>query len=272
MNNKKIQLVLEDALEQEIPSSEIQLWPAVKANLVAGNQLFAQQGEKMNLFKRRQRAGFIAVIVVFLLALAFITPQGRAFAQSVLQFFTRTESDTYYSPPSDLTFEDTTPFHAECGTSIHPICSVEQVRSKVDFEVKELGILPEGMYFEGATGGPDFIELAYLHEDPDRLGGELSVSIEATGRPSPIGTGIIAKSANVESVQIGNLPDEYYTGILFQDEQGNVTWQPNDPMATLRWEDNGSTYTLFYYSRRYPLTKEDLVILAESMTLEPVEK
>ena len=87
-----------------------------------------------------------------------------------------------------------------------------------------------------------------------------------------IGTGITSKSANVQQVQIGSLPGEYLTGILFQDEQGNVTWLADDPMATLRWEDGGSTYTLFYHSLKYPLTKEDLVRLAESMTLEPVAK
>lgn len=162
-----------------------------------------------------------------------------------------------------------TPLHVECSISIHPRCSVHYVRSKVDFEVKELAVLPEGMYYEGATGGPDWIELAYLHQDRDRLGGELSVVVEPTDRTPPA---IVAKSAKVEQVRIGGLPGEYYTGILFQDEYGNVTWQPNDPMATLRWEDNGSTYTLFYYSTRYPLTKEDLVRLAESMTLEPVAK
>lgn len=272
MSNKKIRSVLDDALEQQIPSSQIKLWPAVRANLVAGKHSLVQQGEKMNPRKRPQRVAFVTVTVVFLLSLAFVTPQGRAFAQSVLQFFTRTESDTFYQPVSDLTFEDTTPFHAECGISIHPTCSVEQVRSKVDFEVKELSVLPEGMFFEGATGGPDFIELAYLHEDRDRMGGELSVIVEATGRPSAIGTGIAAKSSPIEPVQIGDLPGEYYTGILFQDEQGNVNWLPNDPTATLRWEDGGSTYTLVYYSRRHPLTKEDLVRLAESMTLEPVTK
>jgi hypothetical protein len=51
-----------------------------------------------------------------------------------------------------------------------------------------------------------------------------------------------------------------------------VTWQPDEPIATLRWEDNGSTYTLIYFFTRYPLGKEDLVRLAESMTLEPVAK
>ena len=220
--------------------------------------------------RRSIQATALAVLMVTLVFAA--TPQGYAVAQDILQFFTRTESDSYYEPVSDLTFEETTPFHAECGISIHPTCSVEQVRSKVDFEVKELALLPDGMYFEGATGGPDFIELAYLHQDVDRLGGELSVVVEATGRPSAIGTGIAAKSAPIEQVQIGDLPGEYYTGILFQDEQGNVTWLPDEPMATLRWEDNGSTYTLVYDSRRHPLGKEDLVRLAESMTTEPVAK
>lgn len=220
----------------------------------------------MNTLKRPQIA-YSLVSIVILLALAFISPQGRAFAQDVLQFFTRIESDSYYSEPSDLTFEEMTSFHAECGISIHPTCSVEQVRSMVDFEVKELAVLPEGMYFEGATGGPDWIELAYLHKDRDRLGGELSVVVEPVDKASPW---TVAKSAQVEQVQIGTLPGEYHTGILFQDEYGNVTWQPDDPLATLRWEDGGNMYTLVYYSTRYPLTKEDLVHLAESMTLEPV--
>lgn len=268
MNSKKVQAVLQEALEQEIPSSQIRLWPAVQADLATGKHLEVQQGAKMNLSKRLPKATFAIGTIVLLLVLAFITPQGRALAQSVLRFFTRVDTDEFYMPVSDLTFEETTPFHNECGISIHPTCTVEEVRSKVSFEIKQLGSLPEGMFFEGATGGPDYIELAYLHKDTDRLGGEMSVIVEATGHPTPFGTGIVAKSANVEQVLVGDLPGEYYTGIFFQDDQGNVKWVPDDPQQTLRWEDGSSIYTLFYYSTRYPLTKEDLIKLAESMTLE----
>jgi hypothetical protein len=271
MNHKDIQSLLEEALEQEIPSSKINLWPAVKAELAAGIHLEFRQGEKMNTLKRPHTV-FAALAVLALLVLAFVTPQGRAFAQDVLQFFTRTESDSYYSEPSDLTFEETTPFHELCGISLDSgnRCSVEQIRGMVDFEVKELGTIPDGMHFVGSTGGPEYVELKYDYAD--RREGSLHVIVEAVGRPSDVGTGIVAKSAPVEPVQIGNLPAEYYTGILFQDEYGNVAWQPNDPLATLRWEDGGSTYTLTYYSLAHPLTKEDLVSLAESMTLEPVAK
>ena len=269
MNNNNIHSILEDALEQEVPSSQIKVWQAVKADLLAGKYLLLAQGEKMNTFRRPYRAVLVTVTIVALLTLAIATPHGRALAQSVLQFFTRAETDTFYVEPSDLTVEETTPFLEECGSWIRPTSSVDQIRSKVDFEVKELGILPEGMYFAGATGGPDNVGLAYVYTDRDRLGGQLSVTVEPADSPS---TWLVAQNANVEHVQIGDLPGEYYTGILFQDEQGNVTWQPNDPQMTLRWEDGGGRYTMYYYSTRYPLTKEDLLRLAESMTTEPVAK
>ena len=215
--------------------------------------------------QRRALGAVLTLLTVTVLMMA-LTPQGYAFAQSLLQFFTRTESDIFYSEPSDLTFEDTTPFHAECGIPLAPRCSVEQIRGMVEFEVKQLGSLSADLSFIGATGGPDFVELKYGY--PDRRRGNLSVGVEAVGKPSAIGTGIVAKSADVQQVQIGDLPGEYYTGILFQDEQGNVSWLPDDPQQTLRWEDGGSTYTLVYFSTFYPLTKEDLVRIAESMTAE----
>ena len=46
MDNKNIKSILQDALEEKIPSSQIKLWPAVKTSLVVGKTL--QQGENMN--------------------------------------------------------------------------------------------------------------------------------------------------------------------------------------------------------------------------------
>ena len=220
--------------------------------------------------RRSIQATALAVIGVTLIFAA--TPQGYAVAQDVLQFFTRIKSDSYYEPVSDLTFEETTPFHEQCGIPIRPTCSVEEIRSMVDFDVKELGTLPGDLYFVGATGGPDWVDLHY--EYPNRLAGGIGILVEATGRPAPGSLHIVPPSAYVEKVKVGNLPAEYYRGILFQDEQGNVTWQPNDPTVTLRWADGGSTYTLFYFfqNQEDPLTKEELIAVAEDMTLEPVAK
>ena len=86
MERERIQSALQEALEEEIPASQINLWPAVKADLVAGTDQPSQQGEKMNNTKSRRvpRFAFALVIIAALLAIMLLTPQGRIFAQSIL--------------------------------------------------------------------------------------------------------------------------------------------------------------------------------------------
>jgi hypothetical protein len=261
MNNIPDEKQLEELLERAAPRTTGQL----------EKRLTSAPWSARAVNRRRSiQATALTVLVVSLIFAA--TPQGSAVAQDILLFFTRTKSDSYYEPVSDLTFEETTPFHEQCGIPIRPTCSLEEIRGMVNFEVKELGRLPGDLYFVGATGGPDWVDLHY--EYPNRLAGGIGILVEATGRPAPGSLHIVPPSAYVEKVKVGNLPAEYYRGVLFQDEHGNVTWQPNDPTATLRWADGGSTYTLFYFfqNQEDPLTMEELIVLAEDMTLEPAAK
>ena len=48
MDSKNIKSILQDALEEEVPASEINLLPAVQSRLVAGKKRAIKQGEKMN--------------------------------------------------------------------------------------------------------------------------------------------------------------------------------------------------------------------------------
>ena len=73
MDKKNIQALLQDELEKEIPSSEIHLWQTVKARLVENPN---QQGAIMKTTKSRLAYATLAIAAV--LALAFVTPQGRA--------------------------------------------------------------------------------------------------------------------------------------------------------------------------------------------------
>jgi hypothetical protein len=287
MDNKNIQSILQDALEKEIPSSQVNLLPAVKASLVA--KKIIGQGELMNTIKPRRipRAAFVTLIIIILLALALITPPGRAFAHSILQFFVRSQSDAIPMPTTQpMTWVDVTPgapaatmtpqpymavFAKECGDYGSPTCGVEQIRSKVDFTVRELGDIPEGLYFVGATGGPDNIQLKYYFTD---LSGGLHITEKRwTGNPSPQ-TDLVGASANVEQVQIGGLTGEYFTGIFVAADEGNVAhWDPNFfGLETLRWVDDGISYTMEYSHPSISLGKEGMAALAEGMTNEPVAK
>ena len=240
-NNKKIQSILRDALEKDIPSSQVKLLPAIKSSLVAGKTI--QQGEPMNTTKPRRipRAAFVTLVIIILLALTLITPQGRAFAQSILQFFVRSQSDAIPMPTAQpMTWVDVTPgvpaatmtplppmaaFANECGDFGSPTCTVEQIRSKVDFTVKEPANIPEGLYFIGATGGPDNVQISYQFKD---FSGSLYITEKRwTGNPSPQ-TDLVGASANVEQVQIGGLTGEYFKGIFVAEDGDNVAhWDPN---------------------------------------------
>jgi len=286
-NNKNIQSILRDALEKEIPSSQVNLLPAVKSSLVAGNII--RQGETMNTTQPRRisRAALITLTIVVLLALALITPQGRAFARSILQFFVRSQSDAIPMPTTQpMTWVDVTPdvpsatmtplpamavFANECGDFGSPTCTVEQIRSKVDFTVREPANIPEGLYFIGATGGPDSIQISYQYKD---MSGSLYITEKRwTGNPSPQ-TDLVGASANVEQVQIGGLTGEYFKGIFVAADGGNVAhWDPDFfGLETLRWVEDGISYTMEYAYPPAPLGKEGMATLAESMTTEPVAK
>src|SRR5687768_8475433 len=288
MDNKNIQSILQDALEEQFPSSQIQLWPAIEASLVEDKHSLVQRAEKMESSKRQrlQRTAFAILIMVILLTIALITPQGRAFAQSILQFFVRTESDSLPVPTEPVNWVEMTPgvvhptstalppmavFADDCGDLPEPTCSVEQIREKVDFTVKELHNIPEGMYFIGATGGPDSVFLKYEFENHS---GGLSIFEERwAGKPAQ-GTSEVGASAIVETVQIDDLAGEYFRGsFVMQAGESETTWDPNFQAETLRWVDNDISYTLQYdFTFQMPLGKEGVVALAESMTTEPVAK
>ena len=54
MDEKQVQSILQDDVEEKIPSSEIKLWPAIRASLVAGRKQSVQQGENMNSISSRR--------------------------------------------------------------------------------------------------------------------------------------------------------------------------------------------------------------------------
>ena len=104
MNRSPIHSTLHRLAEEAIPPAEVDLWPAIRSLLGTRNAHSKGDFSMKTSFAHNRLLSFIAVtvLVVLLIAAALLfTSQGRAFARSALQFFTRAESDTLLAPTSE---------------------------------------------------------------------------------------------------------------------------------------------------------------------------
>lgn len=269
MEKKNVKPILEDFLEEKIPTSQVNLWLGVKERLVvAGEHQSLQQGEKMNTTKSRRllRIAFAALLITALLAITFTTPQGRAFAQSVLQFFVRADQDRYplqpwqMTPPANPSSES--PFQL----------SVQKAESLAGYDVLSPAEIPFGMKFIGASYdakhhivaqafGPDAASnVLSLWQQPleyNQSCGDISNLCD-----NMLGGNLVGASANLETVQIGDVAGEYVEGVWNLTNDGPV-WINTPDLKTLRWQTDKLVFELVYMGMG--LEKDDLVALAASI-------
>ena len=269
MDDKKIQSILRDALEEEIPSAEIKLWPAIRASLVAGKNISVQQGERMNgtQLRRTQRVAFTIFLIVTLATVALITPQGRAFAQTVLQFFRRAESNTLPLPTEQIASPD----EAQAMPTAQPpapIVSVAEAERTAGFDAQELPTVPEGFVFAGAMGTPGSINIQY---EAVGGGGALIVTestdgfIQSEWDQAPVEA--------ISQVKIGELDAEIVQGtyVVYPGETV-AKWNSDAPILRLRWIEDGIWFEMAKFGdveRIEYLDRDRLIDLAESMIYDP---
>jgi hypothetical protein len=262
MDNKNIRSILEDALEEEIPSAQVGLWPAVKASLVTGTY---QQGEKMNTKQSRKipRIALAVAMLIVLLIVAFVTPQGRAFAQDLLQFFTRADQDRYplqawqLTPPAQTSSDS--PFRYSLG----------EAESLAEYDVFSPVEIPFGMVFIGASydekyhivaqafgHGMEYPELSLWQQPLEHYQpcGDISKACD-----NMLGGNLAGASADIQTVQVGEWTAEYVEGVWELTENGPV-WNPTSFAKTLRWKTDVMIFELVYNGM--DLTRDDLVTFA----------
>jgi hypothetical protein len=239
-------------------------------------------GWKLSHPRRIQTAGIVITLAVLLAGtFLFATPGGRALAQSVLRFFTRSSSNTVPAPTEiPLVWVEQTPgepaatatplpgpaFSDECGNYPSPRCTVEQIRSKVNFPVKELSVIPAPMDFIGATGGPDRVYI--LYDTQDHSGGLMLYQQPWTGNSEQIRWDIGA-SAVVETVKIGNGTGEYVKGsFIYQSGETQEHWDANADSQVLHWVENGVFFQMHNFGMQ--LDQDEFIALTGSLTSEPV--
>jgi hypothetical protein len=290
MDRKHLKSILQNTVEEDIPPYSINLWPRVKERLVASKHPLFTQGVSMNrpfLYNRsRQLAALITLMFVISLTIMVATPQGRAFAQDILKFFLRIESNAVVlstvnadlesvSPEIAVTSQNATVIPAmlqnRCGTKLVPHCSLDEVRPLVGFSFKELAHLSDGMSFHGATTYQDGVLLAYE-------GNGTLLLVQTPVSEDNLQEWQVSHDAIVEAMSVGKLPAEYVQGgwtNMELDEEGILNWDAQLPTQTLRWVDDGIQYTLLYIpgktnSGSVSMDLPKLVRLATE--LKPVDK
>lgn len=270
MDDKKIRSILQDALEEEIPSAKVRLWPAVQASLVAGKHKPVQQGEKMNTVKPqripRLALAVSTVVVIALLTVALITPQGRALAQDVLQFFKRAESTTFPVEPSQVTTDDPDP--APTAEPPAPLISVAEAKAQVGFDVAELSSVPAGFNYLGARLYGNAVNIEY---ETQGRGGHLSIMQSQQGFIQSDWDKVPADA--IVPVKIGALDGEFTRGtfVVYAGET-SATWNPDAAILSLRWvkddvwfemTKSGDVQVIEY------LDQAGMIELAESLAVQP---
>jgi len=244
MSNKKFQSILNEALEEEIPSSEIDLWPAVKTNLEARENQQTKKGNMMNSQNTSRMPRFsLAVAGVLALLITFAaTPQGRAFAQNLLNLFTPAESTTFELDDPQIIAEEHAP-NAPTAAPPTPLISAADAQAQVGFDLAELSFLPEGLEYLGARMYGSHVALEY--QTTDKAGHLIITQSQAGFYESDwdsVPTGAIVP------VKIGDLDGEFIQGtfVVYAGET-NATWEPDAPIMKLRWQENGISYEISRY-------------------------
>ena len=297
MENKNFKSILEDALEEEIPSSQVNLWPAVKASLVAGRNTSLQQGEKMKPIQSRriQRVASATVMIIALMIIALITPQGRAFAQRIIfLFFTVTEEKSFlipteqvYSVPGIETPVPTyilplQPVEATAAltkaselldqacTSLEArsvyFCQIKTVEAQAGFDAKELPDDPEGLNFSKATfdSTTKTIDMEFVVTTG---GGYLYLSQGLGEFPLESKWGKVPADS-IEQVAVNGQYAELASGtfIVYPNETSAV-WEPGGTIR-LRWREGNHWFSLTKIGEPYPIEwmgENEIVELAESL-------
>jgi hypothetical protein len=268
MDKKNIPSILKDALEEEIPSSQVHLWQTVKAHLVAGRKM-NQQGETMNTSHPRSMSRLVVAVIaaVTLLAVTLVTPQGRAFAQSVLQFFKRAESNVLILPTEQIASPEKAQ-SISTAESPAPLTSVPEAETVAGFDAKELPSVPQGFVFAGAIADKNRISIQYQAQGG---GGQLLINESTTGFMQSEWDQAPVEA--ISQVKVGQLDAELVQGMYVVYPGETVgRWNPDAPILRLRWISDGIWIEMAKFGdveRIEYLDQNVLIELAASLTNAP---
>jgi hypothetical protein len=214
---------------------------------------------------RRYVYSVTSLILIIAAIMLVFTPQGRAWAQEILRFFTRATSDTtLVTHLPQMTTQDP-------GYVFNK--AIAEVEQQVGFDVLEpswLPVDPDGkqvLFFEGGSIEPqhNIVRIFYRYA----LGGdEITDGLVLREQRFQVVEdcelcGMVGASAVIEIVQVDDVMGEYVEGVWKADDNGEWNWVPDPYVRTLRWQKGELALEIQYFGLE--VWKADLIAIAESM-------
>jgi hypothetical protein len=272
MNKKPVfQSVLTHLAAEAAPQAKTDLWPSIRMSLVGEkiqNQL-GTPGLKPGPVHFKRWAPGLALFAIILLggAVFFAIPQGRAWAQGILHFFTRAAGDRLPVQPWQLTPLPTpgtpSPDPANIEDADLSVAEVKDVAAQAGYAVLVPGNLPDRLVFAGAS-----------IEDKEKIVRIFYRYVETNGlvfrqEPLPAGNacelcGQVGESAAIVAVEVNGNPGEYVEGMWNLTDSGPV-WSADPYLKTMRWQTDAMAFELMYMGPPETLSQEEMIAIAESL-------
>lgn len=279
--------LLKDVAEEEIPSTEVTLWPGIKERLVI--QLF-KKGALTNRTALRlnlaQKAAFVSILILGGITCALGAPK-------IVRFFIRANEDEFPVQPwqtTPMSASESTRFfatvNASPGNKLNAHLTISEAEKQAGFHVLKPTVLFDVVStFVGANYDPTR-KIAYLFyegESDDLSGMKNYFSLVLKEARAPITDDYcywhevfcnkVGAGAGIETVRIGDVKGEYVEGtwawVLSDSRNDNGPYWNSTPFVkTMRWQANGMFFELDYGAQGGDpdaITREYMVEIAASI-------
>ena len=243
----------------------------------------------------------LAAVALAIVSALFVTPQGRAWAQEVVQFFRRVSStsiplseeerqDMFFTPePYDLplakvlvpTLSPELAGLPECQSPQDAqsyACQITYAESKLGFDLKELPAQPEDWEFEAlyldAVSKEAFI--SYKLDISYNSYSQFTLRQSLGDKPSTFISPLeVVPEDQVKVVNIGSHQGEYVKGSFgITNDESKLIWNASDDRQRLAWSDGARWYLIELFANTtgaQSIGREALIRIAAGLVDKPVK-
>lgn len=294
MKNDDLHTLLAELAEEALPTSRLDLWPALKERLTS-RQWPSPQGET-SMKQPIARTSLFRYALLALLALGIASlflmasPLGQALSQGLSRFFTVAESTSFPVPseqvlPPPPTSTPAPTYLLPLETARPPLpsatadpscltpasqagyfCQIQAAESQAGFNAKEPPFDPKGMKFSTARFDPagHSVEMQFVVTTG---GGYLNLR-QGMGDPQQAGGWDEAPAEAIEETTVNGQYAEFVSGtFVVSPNSTSAVWQAGGGLR-LRWQEGERWFHLEKLGDPYPIEwmgKDELIELAESL-------